>query len=855
MSFDHKAIQETIHAWPDAPVPDATDSDSLNERIRQILHAAQRRLDLGPWKGDFIPLVRHLLLRESYAASRPINLLVPTIDGWPGSPEWVANGFSTLPGQSGFLLLSALPWNPTWLDPVEDGIFADAFRNHFVRPDGRVPADPFIADATGYSSYSCPGQREAVRGAFLMRQGETLIVNLPTGSGKSLVGQAPTLVHSQDGNLTLFVVPTVALAIDQARQMMEYFREGGRTKVTWPLAWHGSLSSEHRADVRRRLLDGTQRILFTSPEALTTSLLRTVFDVARAGMLRYLVIDEAHLVTQWGDDFRPAFQMLAGIRNGLLRQSACGFKTLLLSATFTSETVKTLSHLFGPPEKVQLVSAVHLRPEPQYWFHHAESVEEKQLRVLEALQHAPRPFILYVTTRKEAREWFNRLKNSSGLNRVALFDGGTADHDRERIIKDWVHNALDGVVATSAFGVGIDKADVRTIVHATIPETLDRFYQEVGRGGRDGKPSVSLLVYEDGDWALPQRLGTPAIISNELGINRWKALYASQTSERPDLIRINLDAVPKHGRSGSEYNVDWNMRTLLLMLRAGMINIDMESNDEFFNDAETTSFSSPLAAMATVRISIINSGHLLDDVWEAAVGPTRLGTYEAGAKNLRLMRALLQGTTEVASTLAELYQISLPNWKVDVTRACGGCPADRSMPAALRSYHVPIGSPVHSVPEASFASWKAVFPWLEPSWVLIFYGEKVSPSAANKAIIKFVGWLVRECGVREVAGERTSSLVNSRDWKLLYRKASDGVLVHRDLDQLDEEPYTPLSRVTILEGASAGRKLQQVMLLQRPFHVVLLPEDTPDPENELRLLSGVTTNSAKLDQILALLNQ
>lgn len=332
-------------------------------------------------------------------------------------------------------------------------------------------------------------------------------------------------------------------------------------------------------------------------------------------------------------------------------------------------------------------------------------------------------------------------------------------------------------------------------------------------------------------------------------------MYASHTSEQPDQIRINLDAVPKHGRSGSEYNVDWNMRTLLLMLRAGMITIDMESNDEFFDEAETTSFSSPLAAMATVRISIVNSGHLLDDVWEAAVGPTRIGTYEAGAKNLGLMRSLLQGTTEVASTLAELYQIRLPKWKVNVTRACGGCPVDRTMPAELRTYHVPIGSPIHSVPEADFASWKASFPWLDPSWVLIYYGQKISPSATDKAIIKFVGWLVRECGVREVAGEFMSSLVNSRDWKLLYRKAADGILVHRDLGQLDEEPYTPLPRVTILEGESAGSKLQQIMLLQRPFHVVLLPEGTPDPENEQRLLSSVTPNSATLDQVLALLNQ
>jgi superfamily II DNA helicase RecQ len=144
-----------------------------------------------------------------------------------------------------------------------------------------------------------------------MRPGTSLIVNLPTGSGKSLVGQAPALVYKEEGNLTIFVVPTVALAIDQARQMSDYLK---RTfGAVWPLAWHGGTSSEQRASIRERLGSGTQRIIFTSPEALLTSLLRTVEEVAKSGMLRYLVIDEAHLITQWGDEFRPAFQTLAGL--------------------------------------------------------------------------------------------------------------------------------------------------------------------------------------------------------------------------------------------------------------------------------------------------------------------------------------------------------------------------------------------------------------------------------------------------------------------------------------------------------------------------------------------------------------
>jgi len=147
---------------------------------------------------------------------------------------------------------------------------------------------------------------------------------------------------------------------------------------------------------------------------------------------------------------------------------------------------------------------------------------------LEALRHAPRPFILYLTTREDARAWFNTLKFSEGYQRIRRFDGETPDEERKAIISAWVANKIDGVVATSAFGVGMDKQDVRTIIHATIPETLDRFYQEVGRGGRDGKHSISLLVYGDSDWSIPKSMATPTIISNELGFARWRALYDSR---------------------------------------------------------------------------------------------------------------------------------------------------------------------------------------------------------------------------------------------------------------------------------------------------------------------------------------
>src|SRR5262249_4308962 len=149
------------------------------------------------------------------------------------------------------------------------------------------------------------------------------------------------------------------------------------------------------------------------------------------------------------------------------------------------ETVRILESLYGQHGDVQMVAAVHLRPEPRYWSYRARSYSEKVTRVRELVRHVPRPFLLYVTEPRQAEEWL-RLLQDDGLRRINVFHGKTPNNSRDIIIEDWTQNRLDGIVATSAFGLGMDKSDVRTIIHATVPETLDRYYQEVGRAGRDG---------------------------------------------------------------------------------------------------------------------------------------------------------------------------------------------------------------------------------------------------------------------------------------------------------------------------------------------------------------------------------
>lgn len=864
MSFGLNELQALLKDWPPPGEFPDTLGDSLMDRICQVLRTAREARGRSGWQADLQPLLRHALLRFGKDAGKSLRLKVPAGHGWPDRQSWEGHGFEVLEAGPSAYLLNALDWYPDWLGSGEGGVFSDAFSNRVVRRRKPCPADPFVRDATGFESYSSPGQREAVRAAFLVPEGDTLVVNLPTGSGKSLVGQAPALVYGEEGHLTLFVVPTVALALDQERAMRALFRRQDPSRPDWPLAWFGGLPQEQRSEIRQRLRNGTQRILFTSPEALTTSLLRAVLDAAGAGMLRYLVIDEAHLVTQWGDEFRPSFQALAGLRHSMLKLAPRGFRTLLMSATFTEETVETLAGLFGPRDRVQMVSAVHLRPEPQYWFYAAESQEDKQERVLEALRHAPRPFILYVTKREEVAQWNTFLRGNAGLSRIATFDGKTANLERQRVIREWSENRLDGIVATSAFGVGLDKNDVRTVIHATIPETLDRYYQEVGRGGRDGKPSVSLLVFEPSDWKLPEGLAKPKLISDELGFNRWRAMYQSrlETGEE-NLWGINIDAVPRHGDRPSQYNVDWNMRTLILMARAHLISLEIENNPEDSGEDLEESASSLLAAFANIRVRILDDGHLISERWEQAVSASRDATLFAAGRNLQMMRQLLPdfsgekrlGGREVGETLAELYRVKSHRWPVHVSHACGGCPRDRFEDVAPSYYAEPITTPVERVMPFSSEAWTELFNWLDPTFVFVFYNEDRDAGTLRREITQFASWLVQCCGVREISIDPASPFARYPELDGLYKRTREKVLLHRPPQESDLEPYSPLARLTVLDLGGPADLVMESQKLRRPFHVVLLPLSVPDPGNDLRRLSDVTPDGIRLDALIQEINR
>jgi superfamily II DNA/RNA helicase len=856
MKFDFYTLQEILNNWSSVEIPEgAIKNDSILERIRQILFDFKEIGSLE--KFDLIPLIRQVLLLQKNNSNQEIRLQISGKTPWPSIADWNNGGVTAIEKENGDLLLSANDWRPDWLDPSQKGVFADAFSNKVVRTDGRCEIDPFVANATGNQHYLSPGQRESVRGAFLIPEGETLIVNLPTGSGKSLVGQVPSIVNDRSGFLTVFVVPTVALAIDQERQMKLYFEASKKFTKLWPLAWHGGTSDSDKAQIRDRLNQGTQKILFVSPEALTKSLLKIIYKIALEGMLNYLVIDEAHLTVQWGDEFRPEFQVIAGLRHSLLRKLRSEnrplFRTLLLSATYTKETIETLANLFGPPDKVQMISAVHLRPEPQYWFSHAESFSEKESQVLEALRYAPRPFILYVTKQQDCVKWEKILK-SNAYKRITRFDGKTSDTDRKRIINEWIENKLDGVVATSAFGLGIDKGDVRTVIHATIPETLDRYYQEVGRGGRDGKSSVSLVVYENSDWDICRRMANPTLISNELGMKRWESLYQSRKIVAEDTLLFELDlGVIRQGLTESnDENIKWNVRTLLLMSRAGFIELNIAPlQDNNFQERDPSE-DYPLHSLTSLRVRILRDDHLSPDSWENVISASRKRTLDSGGNNLRLMEKILKGGSEVSDVLSHLYSNNSSKWPVVVTKICGGCPSDRTHNLSPPKYHMPVAKPIGNAIPVDISTLENQFPQFNPKLINIFYDPLQNTDAQ---LIKLINWLVNEFDIKEIGIDQKKGMSQSDEFRSLYQRAKSRILLVRGLSEAHEEPYTPLGRISILGKNSSPNVLNEVMKLERPIHILISPSDIMDPNHHSRKYIDTAINELNIDQLIGLINR
>ena len=325
--------------------------------LRQVLRCDDVRRNAGGPEGS--------VDTESRAISAWLD--VPHCRSFPPNYPWNDFGLDAHPHNGTWTRIRAAPWMPRWLDcdsvPAVDHDVSDL---RVVRRDESVRGDPFLALIDeDFTTYQTPGQRAAVRSALIASAGSTLVVNLPTGGGKTLAMLAPAVTGSTSGSVSVVVVPTVALALDQQRRYANQHPDAPLT------AYHGGLTSDQRVDFLARLGSGGQPILFTNPEALVTSLARPLSSAAAGGRLQLLAIDEAHIVASWGDAFRPHFHALAGLRTHLLREASTAgheaFETVLASATITEDTLFLLEGLFGQPGPFLHVGAPVVRPEPSFW--------------------------------------------------------------------------------------------------------------------------------------------------------------------------------------------------------------------------------------------------------------------------------------------------------------------------------------------------------------------------------------------------------------------------------------------------------------------------------------------------------
>lgn len=455
---------------------------------------------------------------------------------------------------------------------VEQGFMRKTFEND--ASEGFLGVSPNVFRITGFKSYKSLAQKIAVTGALNMQEGYTTLVCLPTGGGKSLITQA--MAYQKDNGLTIVVVPTVSLAMDQERISRKNIIISKQDEI---FCYYSTLRDEEKNTIYQKLKDKTLRLLFISPEALIKNeCFREMIEKANeAGYLRNIIIDEAHIVIEWGSFFRVDYQCLEPWRNRLIQMNN-KLKTVLLSATFEKETVNTLKSMFSVSGRWIEIRCDALRKEPRFTFIKAKSNPDKYRKLGELLHVLPRPMVVYVTTPEQAKE-VKRIAYENGYQNTVTFTGQTGSEERRKIIRGWSENEFDLVIATSAFGVGVDKPDVRTVLHMYVPENANKYYQELGRGGRDGLPSLSVMcVYPDKDLDSAFYF-TTKVLSTEKIIGRWNSMLNSPSSKRY-LNLYTLDTAVKPNYSEMDYaedantaDIKWNVYVILLLRRRGLIRI------------------------------------------------------------------------------------------------------------------------------------------------------------------------------------------------------------------------------------------------------------------------------------------
>lgn len=513
--------------------------------------------------------------------------------------------------------------------------------------------DLHLYNMTNYDTYRSEAQKIMIDAVMNMPEGATLMSCMATGQGKSLLALMPRYYSDKKG-ITLVVVPTVSLAIDQALGANKYFKEKSA------IAYHSGLNTKEKKKIKEDLIDNNISIIYTAPESVLTNDFMEIFEeLSKRGKFEYLVIDEAHIVHEWGDQFRTEFQLLSIFRKKLLKLSNNKIKTILLSATYTDEATDLLRRLFSENNNFIEIRGDKLRPEIQYYTTvvKSESIKEKYLKEVIAL--LPRPGIIYVTSLDDSKK-VSKLLDEEGFYSHEKFTGEVGGNEREELIKRWNNNDIDLMVATSAFGMGVDKKDVRSVIHYCIPESLNRFYQEVGRGGRDGIQSISLVIsYPKKDISAAKSLMKNKILSEEKFIARWQKMMKNPVKQLSgNELWVSSDLKPdyiRYDQFTGRQNTSWNEYVLLKLHKYKLINL----KDMFF-DNKTGKRYFLLEALNTIMLNSIAD-------LEKFISKSNEEETEIYLNNFNLMKNIVLNSDKrcISHSLVEVYKYG--------NEVCGGC--------------------------------------------------------------------------------------------------------------------------------------------------------------------------------------
>jgi ATP-dependent DNA helicase RecQ len=375
-------------------------------------------------------------------------------------------------------------------------VFSDDFKNDFLMPveltshDSRLTIHQVLKQYWGYDSFR-PLQEEIINSVL---DGKDTLALMPTGGGKSLCYQIPGLVKQ---GLCLVISPLIALMKDQVENL--------RKKNITAYAIFSGMSRKEVINVLKVAAQSNCKFLYVSPERLETSLFK---EYLPALDINLIAVDEAHCISQWGYDFRPPY-----LRIAVLREEVPNIPVLALTASATLEVQNDICGKLAPPLTPLPPRTAHSfsggARRGEHWKIFRQSFERANLsysvfkvdsrinKIIEILKNVPGCGIVYCNSRRRTKEIADLIK-MHGIS-ADHYHAGLTQEERNSKQEQWIQNKTRVIVCTNAFGMGIDKPDVRVVVHADIPDCLENYYQEAGRAGRDGKKAYAVLLYSDKD--------------------------------------------------------------------------------------------------------------------------------------------------------------------------------------------------------------------------------------------------------------------------------------------------------------------------------------------------------------------